>query len=324
MTEQHPDLDLNYIGGRKAYSISALGTSAIFIVVSVIQIVAVVLISLFAPDFTKSEYYIWVVAELPMYLLGFPAGFLILKLAVPAVRPEKRKMSFSVFMTALCVSMLAISMGSAVGQAVASISEKLFGRASTDSLDMFLDNGLLSLVFIALIGPVFEELFFRKFVIDRVLPYGEKTAVLFSAFVFALFHGNLEQFFYAFAVGIVFGYIYVRYGTAVPGMILHIMINLYGGVLTPWLSSKVGEIDTSLIETFTNPYLYVISALGVLRLAISLTGLILLIVFRKRIFFTKQPNELAPGSAGRAVFLNVGMVIFIIIEAANIVLSFLQ
>ena len=324
MTEQNISRNPDLKNGKRAYSRAALGASVIIIVVSVVQIAAVILINIFIPEFKNSEYYIWAVAELPMYILGFPAGFLLLRFSVPAVKPERHKISAGAFLTAFCASMLAISVGSTVGQIVAALTERVFGRSSADSLDLFLDNRLLSLVFIALIGPVFEELYFRKFVIDRVLPYGEKTAVFASAFIFALFHGNLEQFFYAFAVGIVFGYLYVRYGTAFPGLILHVIINLIGGVLVPWLYSNIGETDITSVETLTNPFFYITSAIGLLRMALSLTGLILLIVFRKRIFFIRQTNELEKSDAFRAVFLNAGMVIFIVLETANIVMSFFQ
>ena len=64
----------------------------------------------------------------------------------------------------------------------------------------------------AVLAPVFEELVFRKVLVDHVLPFGEWPAILFSGITFGLFHGNLTQFFYAALLGMVLAYVYIRTG----------------------------------------------------------------------------------------------------------------
>jgi len=54
-----------------------------------------------------------------------------------------------------------------------------------------------------------EEFVFRRCVINHLKPYGEKAALITSAFLFALFHGSINQIFYAFGLGLVFGYLYL-------------------------------------------------------------------------------------------------------------------
>jgi ABC-type Fe3+ transport system permease subunit len=52
-----------------------------------------------------------------------------------------------------------------------------------------------------------------------------------SAFLFAAMHQNIDQFFYAFAGGIVLGLLRVRTGSLFPSMIVHFFNNLLSVVL---------------------------------------------------------------------------------------------
>ena len=61
----------------------------------------------------------------------------------------------------------------------------------------------LQLLLAGLIAPAAEELLFRRLLLRRLRPYGERFALVASALCFGLFHGNLNQFFYAFLLGLV-------------------------------------------------------------------------------------------------------------------------
>ena len=87
--------------------------------------------------------------------------------------------------------------------------------------------GILS---IALTGPVTEEIVFRRITIDNCLKSTGKgrTAIIISAFLFGLIHLNPAQMVFAFCVGILFGWIYLRTGSMMPGVIGHIINNTIG------------------------------------------------------------------------------------------------
>ncbi len=74
-----------------------------------------------------------------------------------------------------------------------------------------LNTGTIFAIMVVM-APVCEEVLFRKLIIDRIRRYGDKAAILVSAIIFGLCHGNFYQFFYAFGIGLVFGYIYTRTG----------------------------------------------------------------------------------------------------------------
>ena len=87
-------------------------------------------------------------------------------------------------------------------------------------------------------APFFEELLFRGVVLgilvliinrlhrDPVFWYA--AANIIQALLFALYHGNVYQGFYAFLIGLIFGYIFILTGSAVPGMVAHSSVNLFG------------------------------------------------------------------------------------------------
>lgn len=51
-------------------------------------------------------------------------------------------------------------------------------------------------------------------------------AVLLSALFFGLYHGNIIQFCYAFLLGTALGAVAYRFNNLMPGILLHMCINL--------------------------------------------------------------------------------------------------
>lgn len=80
-------------------------------------------------------------------------------------------------------------------------------------------------------APVMEEVLFRKLFLDRLLVIGETGAIIVSAVLFGLPHAfsqGIPQMLGTFLIGLVWAYVRVRTGKLWPGIILHIMFNLYG------------------------------------------------------------------------------------------------
>lgn len=91
---------------------------------------------------------------------------------------------------------------------------------------MMQDHFILILLTIVLIGPVFEEIFFRG-LLYRSLRGGmpEFLVIIISSLVFGLWHGNIIQFFYTTVVGILFCLLNLRTGSLLSGIIAHIAFN---------------------------------------------------------------------------------------------------
>ena len=92
--------------------------------------------------------------------------------------------------------------------------------------------GIVTLIFTAFIAPVFEEIIYRHLLLRSLKPIGDTPAIILSALIFGLAHGNFDQFAYAFLSGIIFGLMAVRYDTIIPGMVLHLINNFFVTVIT--------------------------------------------------------------------------------------------
>lgn len=104
-----------------------------------------------------------------------------------------------------------------------------YGEASSS-----IDTGsVLGVISAAVVAPVAEELIFRGLVtnrLSRVMPGW--LAVLLSAAVFGLCHGELVWFCYAFVLGALFGFIDLRAGSVLPSILGHVVFNAIGQIMT--------------------------------------------------------------------------------------------
>lgn len=87
---------------------------------------------------------------------------------------------------------------------------------------------LLAFISIAIVPAVAEEFLFRGCVLSNLLPYGKTTAIVISALLFSLMHGNFAQFFYTFVAGLVLGAVYVETGSIWTSTFIHLFNNFYG------------------------------------------------------------------------------------------------
>ena len=101
------------------------------------------------------------------------------------------------------------------GKSVMPVLESVAG--DTDTLSMFL--------YASVLAPVWEELLFRGYILRTLRPFGKRFAILTSAVLFGLFHGNLLQTPYALLMGLVLGYITVEY-SIIWAVLLHMFNNL--------------------------------------------------------------------------------------------------
>lgn len=86
---------------------------------------------------------------------------------------------------------------------------------------------VIQILSVSIIIPITEELIYRGLVCERIKRLlGDKLAVILSAGLFALFHFNLLQGIYAFIIGIILGYIYIKYDSILYGILLHGAANL--------------------------------------------------------------------------------------------------
>ena len=146
------------------------------------------------PQLYENSWGIWLLTFAPQYLLGIPVGLLLLKRA-PAHPPEKQKLggARAVKFGFICVFLM--YGGNLIGTAFTALMGAIQGGTVGNPLMSYVtgENLAAQILLITVLAPLVEEYVFRKQLIDRMGIYGGKTAVLLSALLFGLFHGNLDR-----------------------------------------------------------------------------------------------------------------------------------
>ncbi|MDO4479123.1 MAG: HAD hydrolase-like protein [Lachnospiraceae bacterium] len=104
-------------------------------------------------------------------------------------------------------------------------------QAATRSI--FDTNLIIQVMEVGFVGPIAEEMIFRGLVFRRIRDYrGPKTAILLSAALFGLYHGNVTQGIFAFALGVVMAWAYEESGDIRMSVMMHVANNLLATALT--------------------------------------------------------------------------------------------
>ena len=152
---------------------------------------------------------------------------------------------------------------------------------------------------------------------------------------FGLFHGNLNQFVYAFTLGIFLAYLYVKTGNIKITIALHMMINFVGGFLSTVLLRLIDpeEMVTALSSPDAQVMMkYMMDNLGGLVaymlfvffvFGMMIAGGILLIVnlCMKKFVLNKGEVVIPKGKKFSTVMLNVGMILYSVFWIAMIVMQ---
>lgn len=274
----------------------------------------------------ENVYLNWLLGVGPMYLIGFPVFFLIIK-GMKTVKRERERLKVSEFLTLFLMCEGVMFVGNVIGQALNGVIGAVIGNGEiSNSTSELIERSPVWLVILVavVIGPVIEELLFRKLMIDRLSRYGDALAITVSAIAFGLFHGNLYQFFYAAFIGFIFGYVYTRTGNIAYTIAMHIMTNFFGSVAVlpiidyeEQLAEMLNDIAAGLGAG--GEFFVALSAVGsymVMYYTAVFAGLGFLVYYiRNRKFKTENryceyriPSENVAGT----VLLNVGAVLFLV------------
>ena len=92
---------------------------------------------------------------------------------------------------------------------------------------------LLEIIAVGILTPVVEELIFRGLIYRRLRwMLDAKWAAVVSALIFAVFHGNLLQGIYAFAIGLLLAFVFERYHHVLAPILIHVGANVISVLLS--------------------------------------------------------------------------------------------
>ncbi len=222
--------------------IIAIAVVMVMVVTSVAQAVIYNAVYEYFPALVENDWFMIVISTAPMYLFGMPVAYLLL-LTVPKSAPQRRRLNPLLWVCFLCLCFALSFAANLAGLYFSDWIAYLLGTEVENEVQEITSVTPLgiNILVVGILAPIFEELFYRKAVIDRLRRYGELPAILISGVIFGLIHGNLSQIFYATAVGILLSFIYIRTGSVLYTISIHSAFNMIGGVYTTELIRRLGD-----------------------------------------------------------------------------------
>lgn len=315
---------------------SKLGLMFFFgtLIINGVQIASTAIAELINPALVSDTDSLLLVTMLPTYIIAMPLTALLLRM-VPATTPEKKRMSVGQWFIALLICYAGMYVSNLIGLYLTQFIGVIKGSAVSNTIVDIASNSSLFVNFFLMVvcAPVAEELLFRKLLIDRTAKYGEAISVVISGLMFGLFHGNLNQFIYAFTLGVFFGFIYVKTGKIIYSILLHMVINFMGSVTGILLLNFLGDdfvnalndpalLMSSMGDMLPKLIIYMVYAFALL--AIVIAGIVLLIVNIKKIHFLPGEITIPKGKRFSTIILNVGMILFILFWIIMIIVQLLS
>lgn len=320
---------------KHSYSKLGIALASIIVLWFVLTSVVIAIGSIVSPTLAENMMFSSLAGTLPLYVVCTPLLFLTVA-DLPVDPKEKKTLSVSHFIVLFLMAQGLMWVGNFVGEGLMNVMAKLTGVEFYNQLN---DTVGLPIWFIAILtgilAPVFEEIIFRKLLLDRMIPHGELCAIVFNGILFGLFHGNFYQFFYAASLGMLLAFVYVRTQRVGYCMLLHVAVNFMGGILPAILLQRIDyarylaldPANTAEVEAFYaeyGPQMTALSLFSLAQIVMGLVGIILLILKFKQFKIEKQPNQLPLGKAARAAALNPGMLCAFVVCALLIVLNLLS
>ena len=276
--------------------------------------------------------YALVINEITL-IVGIAAALPIL-LSVPRVNLHKNKMPFGKFMKILAIGFGASYIGNLIGTVLLSFWNASTGNSVGDELTTFLYgmDPLMMFLFAGVLGPILEELFFRKLVIDRLRVFGELIAILLSAFLFSLFHMSASQLLYTFTFGVMMGYIYCRTGNYWLTALAHMIFNTVSGIIPMLFLPKLTAYEAAMQELEASlpadastdalaemmlpvleeygPVLGLYGLYALMILALNIVGIVLLFKNFKKFEEKKGEFSLPFKTSAKTVFKTAGIIVY--------------
>ncbi len=316
---------------RKTLSKIGLRYGIMGIVYVAVQLGLATLLNLILKDnYEKYSVYIsFGLIVLTVDCICFPLIYL-LTMKMPKGEVKHEKFHFGHFLLCVLCMYGLIGVGAILGMIVHTpLSAPFEDPEETNALVklMMNSNFFVRLLVVGILAPIFEELIFRKVLIDHTIIHGELPAILLSGLMFGLFHGNFQQSFFTCFIGCLFAYVYIKTGKIIYTILLHMTVNCATSVITIGLYEMFFDIMEknnldyenfdALMEYGMNhfdlPFVTMLLIFWVLLLVtICFAGLVTFIVLlcMKKIKISREEEEESIGKQIGALFTSPGLYLF--------------
>ena len=179
------------------------------------------------PDFENVVYIILIL--LTLFIPYFCSYLFLKKRTLITELPLGKPYDSKEFLMLIPVSLMLCLLGSIFSSVLAEFFDSAFGveftmpEESTEYGSAF--SIIIALLSTAVIPAFVEEFCIRGVVMQPLRKYGDTFALVVSAMVFGILHGNMIQIPFAFVAGLAIGYAVIRTGTMWTGVFIHFLNN---------------------------------------------------------------------------------------------------
>lgn len=164
-------------------------------------------------------------------------------------------------------------------------------------------------VAVAVVPALVEEFAFRGVIMQPLRKYGDTFAIVSTAVIFGIIHGNLIQAPFAFIAGLGMGYAVCITESIWTGVIIHFLNNFYS-VLMSFLVSDIKDE-----ELLNRIYIIIMVALY----SVTIIGSVVFLIVKKKRKLAPSSSILTGTEKTTAFFLNPTMIIAFIIMLVSII-----
>ena len=272
------------------------------------QMIIFNILNVINPEYISNINIISAISSICVYIIPFPIFYWLMK-KLDAFKIEKRSVDAKTFLIYISVTLTLMWIGNIIGTIITMLLSGAIQTEIANPVYELINNSDIwfNLLVISILGPIFEEILFRKMLIDRTIKYGAKVSIILSAVLFGFFHGNINQFFYAFLMGGFLAYVYIRTGKIIYPIILHAIVNMMGSVVSLIVVNSFMALQTSF-----NPLdAFILIVYLIILFVILLIGVYELIHYKKA-KFNGEKTAINLKNPLKTMLLNYGMVLFIL------------
>lgn len=301
---------------KKFFSKIGLNYLIFAIIALIAQIIVVNIFNVVNSSLLTDFNVLTILTSICNYILPFPIFYYLMR-KIEKQNLEKQNLSLKTFLLYLSITFTLMWIGNIVGLAITSAIGGIFQTEIRNPVHNLINSSdiWLNLLLVSIIGPIFEEIIFRKFLIDRTIKYGARVSIIVSAVIFGFFHGNLSQLFYTFLLGGFFAYVYIKTGRIIYSITLHIIVNLMGSVVSIFVVESAQAIISNAYTATDIALILVYVLVILLALIIGIIGL----ARYKKAKFNGTKTQIALKNPLKTSLLNPGMIFFMLFFIGEII-----
>lgn len=256
---------------RRSANFCGFMVLAMFAVNVVISIVLIVLSAFGVLNISADDYGLgntgYLIFSMLLYVLFLPVPALaVAGIARSRINPfPAKKVGFGRLVCLFAVGMGMAIMSNLLSSYLMNVLVALGVPYPTfpDTMELTATSLVLNVISTAVLPALVEEIIFRGYIQTALKPFGNGIAIVLSAFLFGIFHGNILQFPFAFFMGLVFGWLLVQTGSIWPCVLMHFGNNLMSTLLD-WFSKAYPDTQNAQVTVV----FAAVAAIGVIALGL--------------------------------------------------------